>query len=126
MQRCKFICCPFWHNGVVMSGYLKVNKGDSALGFIFYGRANTARNDLSKYPIVIWLNGGPGSSSQLGNFMELGPHFVQPAHLQPYEIVKNNYTWVQDYNVIFVDQPVGTGLSYADPTLGNVYCKSMD
>lgn len=26
---------------------------------------------------------------------------------------------------MFVDQPVGTGLSYADPTFDNVYCKSM-
>lgn len=29
---------PFEYNGTVMSGYLKVNKGNSALGFIFYGR----------------------------------------------------------------------------------------
>lgn len=109
-----------------MSGYLKVGKGNSALGFIFYGRENTARSELSRYPIIIWLNGGPGSSSQLGNFMELGPNFVQPAPMSPYQIVRNNHTWVKDYNVLFVDQPVGTGLSYADPNFANVFCKSMD
>lgn len=86
---------PYKYNGTVMTGYLKVGKGNSALGFIFYGRENTARGDLTKYPIVLWLNGGPGSSSQLGNFMELGPYFVKPAHMSPYEIVKNNYTWVK-------------------------------
>lgn len=33
------------YNGTVMSGYLKVkDKGNSALGFIFYGRENTPRN----------------------------------------------------------------------------------
>lgn len=117
---------PYKHNGTVMTGYLKVGKGNSALGFIFYGREKTARSDITKYPIVLWLNGGPGSSSQLGNFMELGPYFVKPAHMSPYEIVKNNYTWVKEYNVLFVDQPVGTGLSYADPTVDKVYCTSMD
>lgn len=116
---------PYKHNGTVMSGYLKVGKGNSALSFIFYGRENTARSDISKYPIVLWLNGGPGSSSQLGNFMELGPYFVKPANMAPYEIVKNNHTWVKEYNVLFMDQPVGTGLSYADPNVENVFCKSM-
>jgi vitellogenic carboxypeptidase-like protein len=28
---------------------------------------------------------------------------------------------VKEYNVLFVDQPVGTGLSYADPTLPDPY-----
>jgi hypothetical protein len=29
---------PYGYNGTVMSGYLKVGSGNSALGFIFYGR----------------------------------------------------------------------------------------
>jgi carboxypeptidase C (cathepsin A) len=34
--------------------------------------------------------------------------------MKPYDIKKNNDSWTKDYNIIFVDQPVGTGLSYAD------------
>lgn len=46
--------------------------------------------------------------------------------MSPYEIVKNNYTWALEYNILFVDQPVGTGLSYADPNgVNGSYCKSM-
>lgn len=40
--------------------------------------------------------------------------------------MRNNHTWVKDYNVLFVDQPVGTGLSYADPAGTKVFCKSME
>lgn len=43
-------------------------------------------------PTVIWLNGGPGSSSQLGNFMELGPHFIA-RNGSNYTFSKNAYTW---------------------------------
>jgi vitellogenic carboxypeptidase-like protein/serine carboxypeptidase 1 len=46
--------------------------------------------------------------------MELGPYRVSPGKMTPYEITKNIDSWTKQYNVIFVDQPVGTGLSYAD------------
>lgn len=29
---------PYDYNGTVMTGYMKVGKGNSALGFIFYGK----------------------------------------------------------------------------------------
>lgn len=108
-----------------MSGYLSVGKANSVLGFTFYGRENTPRNQLTNHPILIWLNGGPGSSSQLGNLMELGPFWVVPGALKPYQIIRNNHTWVKEYSILFVDQPIGTGLSYADPTFKDPYCKSM-
>lgn len=43
-------------------------------------------------------------------------------------IQQNNYTWANKYNLLFVDQPVGTGLSYADTTSGNPnpFVKSMN
>jgi len=41
-------------------------------------------------------------------------------------IKQNNYTWANNYNLLFIDQPVGTGLSYADTTYGNTFAKSMD
>lgn len=28
--------------------------------------------------------------------------------------MENNNTWAKNYNILFIDQPVGTGLSYAD------------
>ena len=53
------------------------------------------------------VQGGPGGSSTgFGNFGEIGPYDVD---LNP-----RNTTWVQVANVLFVDNPVGTGYSYVD------------
>jgi len=118
---------PYNYDGIVRSGYLNIhNKGSSALAFIFYGKEKANNAEVARTPTIIWLNGGPGSSSQLGNLMELGPFWLVPDSSQPYVVVRNNYTWVKDYNVLFVDQPVGTGLSYADPRVPTAYVKSMD
>lgn len=115
------------YSGIVKSGYLNIpKKGQSALAFIFYGKEGASVSEIQRTPTVIWLNGGPGSSSQLGNLMELGPFWLVADSEKVFKVVKNNYTWVKDYNVLFVDQPVGTGLSYADPDVPNPYVHSMD
>ncbi|CAG9863125.1 unnamed protein product [Phyllotreta striolata] len=58
-------------------------------------------------PLILWLQGGPGSSSTgFGNFVELGP---LDTDLKP-----RTSTWVQYANVLFVDNPVGTGFSYVE------------
>lgn len=113
------------YSGIVRSGYLPVGTGGSALAFFFYGKWDvTDPAELKSIPTIIWLNGGPGSSSQLGNFMELGP-LVLRKNISV-GIVQNQFSWVKKYNVLFVDQPVGTGLSYADTTSSRPYVTSMD
>ncbi|KAL5624775.1 hypothetical protein BROUX41_004835 [Berkeleyomyces rouxiae] len=59
---------------------------------------------------ILWLNGGPGCSSEDGALMEIGPYRVKPDQT----LAWNNGSWNQFANLLFVDNPVGTGYSYVD------------
>ncbi|KAA8569166.1 hypothetical protein EYC84_000835 [Monilinia fructicola] len=79
------------------------------LYFWFY----PSTNELASDEILIWLNGGPGCSSLEGILQENGPWIWQYGTYRP---VKNPWTWVNLTNVVWVEQPVGTGFSQGTPT----------
>ena len=60
-------------------------------------------------PLIIWLNGGPGASSSLGNFVENGPYALQAPKL---ELKVNAKGWQEFGHLLYFDQPVGTGFSH--------------
>lgn len=68
------------------------------------------RHIANKQRTVIWLNGGPGCSSMDGAMMEIGPYRVDKGGKLSY----NNGSWDEFANLLFVDNPVGTGFSYVD------------
>lgn len=72
-----------------------------------------SQNDPSVDPVVIWLNGGPGSSSFLGFFEENGPYKIHQDSGEEIELQQNPFSWNINATYIMVDQPAGTGLSYA-------------
>jgi carboxypeptidase D len=89
------------------AGHLPVNPEHyGALFFWYFARKNVA----DKSRTVIWLNGGPGCSSLVGAWMEIGPFRFQDNNT----MVENNGSWHLFTNLLFVDQPVGTGFSYID------------
>ena len=53
-------------------GYIQVREKGSRLFYQLYSANKTDISDSSK-PLIIWLQGGPGCSSQGGNLQELGP-----------------------------------------------------
>jgi carboxypeptidase D len=66
-------------------------------------------NELAGDEILIWLNGGPGCSSLEGFLQENGPFIWQYGSYLP---VKNNWAWSNLTNVVWVEQPAGTGFSH--------------
>jgi len=52
------------------SGYFKLNRTYDAHMFFFYFEAREAPADA---PVVLWMTGGPGCSSELAVFYENGP-----------------------------------------------------
>ncbi|KAF8476863.1 Alpha/Beta hydrolase protein [Kalaharituber pfeilii] len=76
-----------------------------------------ARENAANAPLTIWLNGGPGSSSMIGLFQEMGPcQVVQDRkHL---ETIPREFGWDRTSNLLFIDQPNQVGFSYDTATNG--------
>ncbi|KAK6583893.1 hypothetical protein PZA11_003623 [Diplocarpon coronariae] len=71
------------------------------------------RHIANKQRLIIWLNGGPGCSSEDGALMEVGPYRVKDGKDGP-KLEYNPGSWDEFANVMFVDNPVGTGYSFVD------------
>lgn len=74
--------------------------------------ASTSDTSTSeKTPIIIWLQGGPGSSSLLGAFFEMGRYVVQDGG--DGSLHRNPDSWTRDAAMLFVEYPLGVGFSLA-------------
>ncbi|KAF2491000.1 pheromone-processing carboxypeptidase KEX1 [Lophium mytilinum] len=98
------------------AGHIEVDPAHH--GNIFFWHYQN-RHIANKQRTVIWLNGGPGCSSMDGAMMEIGPYRVREGGKLEY----NDGSWDEFANVLFVDNPVGTGFSYVD---SNSYLHELD
>lgn len=89
---------------------------------LHYWFAQAEAPDASSKPVVLWLNGGPGSSSILGMLQEQGPLLINATG----GLMKNPYAWTKQANLLILESPGGVGYSYcaAMKTGGN--CKNTD
>eukprot|EP00457_Paulinella_chromatophora_P004405 gb/GEZN01004417.1/.p1 GENE.gb/GEZN01004417.1/~~gb/GEZN01004417.1/.p1 ORF type:complete len:563 (-),score=76.99 gb/GEZN01004417.1/:244-1932(-) len=89
------------------AGYLNVN---ATLGrYMFYWYVES-QNNPSSDPVALWTNGGPGCSGLIGFLTENGP--FRP--LANGSLQLNPYSWNQNINYLFVEQPIGVGFSYSE------------
>ncbi|KAL5733552.1 hypothetical protein ACOSP7_032897 [Xanthoceras sorbifolium] len=87
------------------AGYYKIANSHDARMFYFFFESRNSKKD----PVVIWLTGGPGCSSELAVFYENGPFSIA----NNMSLVWNEHGWDQASNLLYVDQPTGTGFSYS-------------
>uniref|UniRef100_A0A1B0D2X8 Carboxypeptidase n=1 Tax=Phlebotomus papatasi TaxID=29031 RepID=A0A1B0D2X8_PHLPP len=93
------------------SGYFTVDKKYNSNMFFWFFRAKI---DSENAPVVLWLQGGPGASSLFGMFAENGPFSVT----EDLDYPPRKYSWHINHNIIYIDNPVGTGFSFTDNDSG--------
>jgi len=71
-----------------------------------------ARQVPDSAPLTIFLNGGPGSSSMVGLFQEVGPCQVVEISKGELGTIAREWGWDRSSNILFIDQPVQVGFSY--------------
>jgi cathepsin A (carboxypeptidase C) len=108
------------------SGYLDASKGcdiftNGPVCNIHYWFAFAADDAVSK-PVVLWLNGGPGSSSILGFLQEQGPLLVNATG----GFMVNPWSWTNLVNLLVIEAPMGVGYSYCSLQKTGKPCKNTD
>ncbi|XP_057954452.1 serine carboxypeptidase-like 51 isoform X2 [Malania oleifera] len=93
-------------DGLEQWGYVEVRPRAHMFWWL-YRSPHRVRNSSKPWPTILWLQGGPGGSGVgIGNFQEIGP---LDTNLKP-----RNSTWLQKADLLFVDNPVGTGFSFVE------------
>lgn len=90
----------------------QLNRTHDAHMFYMYFESRSAAT-ASTDPLVLWMTGGPGCSSELAVFYENGPFRIN----DDLTLSDNEFGWDVGHNILFIDQPVGTGFSFTtDPS----------
>ena len=97
------LCDP---NVKQISGYFKLTEKPERNYFFWFFES---RGDPASDPVTLWMTGGPGCSSEVALFGENGPCAVNAAGDNT---TLNPYSWNAKSNLLYIDQPSGTGFSY--------------
>lgn len=94
-------------------GYIPISSTyDSAMFYALRGDDTVSPSVRAQRPLVMWLQGGPGATSMFGDFLENGPVKLEKSG----KLVNRTHSWANYANMLYVDNPVGTGFSYTrDP-----------
>ncbi|XP_062176465.1 serine carboxypeptidase-like 2 [Alnus glutinosa] len=99
------------------TGYVGVGELDDVQLFYYFIESERSPEDDA---LVLWLTGGPGCSAFSALVFELGPlsFDYENSETNSPKLKLNPYSWTKVANIIFVDEPVGAGFSYAKTSEG--------
>lgn len=94
------------------SGYLAVQE----LSVFYY----YVQHPDPTAPLLVWMNGGPGASSLMGLFTELGPLLLNSRSFPEnnggdWHLESNPYSWSNNASLLVWEQPAGVGFSRCTP-----------
>ncbi|KUJ13683.1 alpha/beta-hydrolase [Mollisia scopiformis] len=100
-------------DGVLCNGGGKHFTGWADIGdrHLFYWYHPARHVPAKDAPLLVWLDGGPGASSTIGMLMLHGPCLLD---MKNQTTRFNPDSWTEFFNVIYLDQPAGTGFSYVE------------
>jgi len=87
-------------------GHIPIDNKEPKYQIFYWLFKNRAKN--LNPPLVIWIEGGPGCSCQQSLFLEHGPYRLLP---NSSDYISSPYSWNNIADVLYTDQPLGTGLS---------------
>ncbi|KAI4995749.1 hypothetical protein ZWY2020_037797 [Hordeum vulgare] len=67
-------------------------------------------------PLLLWLEGGPGCSRLLSNFLQLGSYFLSCHSGNGASLSRKPFTWNRRFGLLFHDNPLGTGSNVTPST----------
>ncbi|XP_064485139.1 venom serine carboxypeptidase-like [Ornithodoros turicata] len=103
--------------GGAYSGYITINETCGTSLFFLHVKA---QENSANLPLVLWLEGGPGQSSLLGELFSSGPVGIS----RNGSLYKREHNIASFSNVIYLDEPVGAGFSFTQNENG--YAKSFE
>lgn len=103
------------------SGYLNASAAEPGT-MLHYWFAEAEVPEAKSFPVVLWLNGGPGSSSILGMMQEQGPLLINVTG----GLMRNPYAWTKQANLLILESPGGVGYSYCAAMKSGGSCKNSD
>lgn len=108
----------FWYFGTFDNTNVSIGfeeKHDLLMMDGWGDKRTEARKDPENAPTAIYLGGGPGYSSHDGS--SVFPCYVNP---DSNSTRLNEHSWNNRVNMLYIDQPVGTGFSYTNLANGTL------